>query len=220
MRQTSRGKFDRLQRTTVGFTNTRLDGYGLCCSMPTRPPVLASYPILVHRHTPLLHASFRPRLATTPLRFANPSPPSGWIRGLHPQTVEHARHTLTPGPKRQAWKSLRDSQNRRPAATGQRNRGFTKVSDQVCWRTERWHNGRTRHPRNLSCGKVLRGCESSQEKSAAHPIKDTSFGSIKDRIHLRRLNRHLHFSLATTRRTIHSGAPVICPEPGSLADVG
>ena len=95
MQQTSRGKFDRLQRTTAGFTDTRLDGYGLCCSLPTRPRVLASYPILVHRHTPLLHASFRPRLATTPLRFANPSPPSGWIRDLHPQTVEHARHTMT-----------------------------------------------------------------------------------------------------------------------------
>jgi hypothetical protein len=96
MQQTSRGKFDRLQRTTAGFTDTRLEGYGLCCSLPTRPRVQASYPILVHRHTPLLHASFRPRLATTPLRFANPSPPSGWIRDLHPQTVEHARHT-TPG---------------------------------------------------------------------------------------------------------------------------
>src|SRR5271155_1993252 len=94
MQQTSRGKFDRLQRTTAGFTDTRLDGYGLCCSLPTRPRVLASYPVLVHRHTPLLHASFRPRLATTPLRFANPSPPSGWIRDLHPQTVEHARHTM------------------------------------------------------------------------------------------------------------------------------
>src|SRR5271156_3379710 len=96
MQQTSRGKFDRLQRTTAGFTDTRLDGYGLCCSLPTRPRVLASYPVLVHRHTPLLHASFRPRLATTPLRFANPSPPPGWIRDLHPQTVEHARHTMTP----------------------------------------------------------------------------------------------------------------------------
>ena len=95
MQQTSRGKFDRLQRTTAGFTDTRLDGYGLCCSLPTRPRVQASYPILVHRHTPLLHASFRPRLATTPLRFANPSPPPGWIRDLHPQTVEHARHTMT-----------------------------------------------------------------------------------------------------------------------------
>jgi hypothetical protein len=29
------------------------------------------------------------------LRFANPSPPSGWIRDLHPQTFEHARHTMT-----------------------------------------------------------------------------------------------------------------------------
>ena len=97
MQQTSRGKFDRLQRTTAGFTDTRFDGYGLCCSLPTRPRVQASYPVLVHRHTPLLHASFRPRLATPPLRFANPSPPSGWIRDFHPQTVEHARHTMTPG---------------------------------------------------------------------------------------------------------------------------
>ena len=82
---------------------------------------MASYPVLVHRHTPLLHASFRPRLATTPLRFANPSPPSGWIRDLHPQTVEHARHTMTvcgkhgkttktfSHPSHKPWKSLRDS---------------------------------------------------------------------------------------------------------------
>ena len=121
MQQASRGKFDRLQRTTAGFTATRLDGYGLCCSSPTRPRVQASYPVLVHRHTLLLRASFRPRLATTPLRFANPSPPSGWIRDSHPQTVEHARHTLTvcgkhgkttklfSHPSHKPWKSLRDS---------------------------------------------------------------------------------------------------------------
>jgi hypothetical protein len=41
----------------------------------------------------LLHASFRPRLATTPLRFANPSPPSGWMEDFHLQAVDHARHT-------------------------------------------------------------------------------------------------------------------------------
>src|ERR1019366_6251819 len=99
MQQTSRGKFDRLPRTTARFTSARLDGYGLCCSLPTRPRAQASYPVLVHRHTLLLHASFRPRLATTPLRFANPSPPSGWIRDSHPQTVEHARHTMTVGAK-------------------------------------------------------------------------------------------------------------------------
>jgi hypothetical protein len=27
------------------------------------------------------------------LRFANPSPPSGWIEDLHLQAVDHARHT-------------------------------------------------------------------------------------------------------------------------------
>src|SRR5450755_2115802 len=53
----------------------------------------ASDPVLVHRLAPLLHASFRPRLATTPLRFANPSPPSGWVKDFHLQTAEHARHT-------------------------------------------------------------------------------------------------------------------------------
>src|SRR5229473_1543305 len=57
---------------------------------PGRP----RYPLLVHRAATLLHASFRPRLATTPLRFANPSPPSGWIKDFHLQTTDHARHTL------------------------------------------------------------------------------------------------------------------------------
>jgi len=35
------------------------------------------HPVLVHRLAPLLHASFRLRLAATPLRFAITSPPSG-----------------------------------------------------------------------------------------------------------------------------------------------
>src|SRR5579862_2733714 len=56
---------------------------------PGRPP----YPVLVHRAANLLHAFFRPRLATTPLRFANPSPPSGWIEDFHLQAVVHTRHT-------------------------------------------------------------------------------------------------------------------------------
>jgi hypothetical protein len=56
------------------------------------------YPVLVHRAAALLHASFRPRLATTPLRFANPSPPSSWIEDFHLQAVDHARHTTgSPG---------------------------------------------------------------------------------------------------------------------------
>src|SRR6266568_2465749 len=56
----------------------------------------ASYPVLVHRVAPLLRASFRPRLAAAPLRFANPSPPSGWVEDLHLLAVEHARHTTGP----------------------------------------------------------------------------------------------------------------------------
>jgi hypothetical protein len=32
----------------------------------------------------------------TPLRFANPSQPSGWIEDFHLQAVVHARHTKRP----------------------------------------------------------------------------------------------------------------------------
>ena len=92
-RQISRGKPDRLPRTTAGFTTSAFDGYWLRDRLPARPAPLASYPVLVHRLAPLLHASFRPRPATTPLRFANPSPPSGWVEDFHLQAVEHARHT-------------------------------------------------------------------------------------------------------------------------------
>src|SRR4051812_45645854 len=57
------------------------------------------YPVRVPRVAALLHASFRPRLAATPLRFANPSPPSGWVEDLHLQAAGHARHTRK-GPAR------------------------------------------------------------------------------------------------------------------------
>ena len=70
--------------------------FAISCSLvrPGRP----RYPVLVHRVAALLHASFRPHLATTPLRFANPSPPSGWIEDFHLQAVDHARHTTGPPP--------------------------------------------------------------------------------------------------------------------------
>src|SRR6267143_1717114 len=48
----------------------------------------------VHRLALLLHASFRPRLATTPLRFANPSPPSGWVEDFHFLAAGPAQHTV------------------------------------------------------------------------------------------------------------------------------
>jgi hypothetical protein len=65
--------------------------FAIRCSLvrPGRP----RYPVLVHRAAALLHASFRPQLAVMPLRFANPSPPSGWIEDFHLQAVDHARHT-------------------------------------------------------------------------------------------------------------------------------
>src|ERR1700694_5865937 len=61
-----------------------------CPLAPHRRP---HYPVLVHRLAPLLHASFSPRLATTSLRFAITSPPSGCEEDLHLQAVDHARHT-------------------------------------------------------------------------------------------------------------------------------
>ena len=69
-----------------------MDG-GLCCLWSTRPTRTAYYPISVRRATTLLHAAFRRRLATPPLRFANPSPPSSWIRDSHPQVDKHAWQT-------------------------------------------------------------------------------------------------------------------------------
>ena len=62
----------------------------LCQFAPHRRP---HHPVLVHRLAPLIHASFRPRLATTPLRFSSPSPPPGWAGDFHPQAVEHVRHS-------------------------------------------------------------------------------------------------------------------------------
>jgi hypothetical protein len=89
----ARGKFDRLPHATAGFATSALDGYGLRDQLPARPAPYASYPVLVHRFVRLLHASFRPSVARTPLRFAMTSPPSGCQKDFHLQTVEHARHT-------------------------------------------------------------------------------------------------------------------------------
>src|SRR5438477_10241768 len=88
----------RLHRTPAEFTTPVVDDCGfrtISCSLvrPGRP----RSPVFVHRAAALLHASFKPHLAMTPLRFANPSPPSGWIEDFHLQAVDHARHT-TKGP--------------------------------------------------------------------------------------------------------------------------
>jgi hypothetical protein len=70
--------------------------FAISCSLvrPGRPRC----PVFVHRAAALLHAFFRPHLTMTPLRFANPSPSSGWIEDFHLQAVVHTRHTTkSPG---------------------------------------------------------------------------------------------------------------------------
>src|SRR5437879_11727037 len=50
-------------------------GFAVLCQLaPHRRPL---HPALVHRLASLIHASFRLRLATTPLRYSSPSPPPG-----------------------------------------------------------------------------------------------------------------------------------------------
>ena len=123
MQQISRDKTDRLQSATAEFTTSALDGYGLRCQLPARPAPYASYPVLVHRLASLLHASFRPHLTMTPLRFAITSPPSGCEGDLHPQAVNHARRTTFRPPFRGAlvrgivWWGYRGDWGRGPYRT-------------------------------------------------------------------------------------------------------
>ncbi len=76
-------KFDRLHRTPAGSTSLTLDGYGLRDQSPARPTKDASYPVSVRHVAVLLHTAFESQLAMTPLCFANPSPPSGWMGDFH-----------------------------------------------------------------------------------------------------------------------------------------
>ena len=73
---------------------------------PLVRPRDASYPVSVRQVAALLHTAFRPHLAMTPLCFANPSPPSGWIGDFHPQAIEHAGHTTKPLRRRGGDRSL------------------------------------------------------------------------------------------------------------------
>src|SRR5262249_2826543 len=88
--------------TPAEFTVRFFDGHGLRDQRLARPILPASDSVSVRQVVVLLRASFRLRLATTPLRFANPSPPSGWMRDLHPPAVEHARHTAKRPREREA----------------------------------------------------------------------------------------------------------------------
>src|SRR5437667_7583848 len=74
-------------------------GFAVVCQLaPHRRP---HHPVLVHRLAPLIHASFRLRLATTPLRFSSPSPPPGWAGDFHPPSCR----TCSAHKTKTAWPS-------------------------------------------------------------------------------------------------------------------
>ena len=111
---------------------------------------------------------------------------------------------LMPGAKRQAWKSpprfprsqtcdngiieLEFTQHLTRSAGEQRDDKMVEPDALETCNTEK-------PPEAVKLGRT---------RSAAHSIKVTSFCSRKDRIHLRRPNRHSHFSLAVRRRAIPS----------------
>jgi hypothetical protein len=56
-----------------------------------------------------------PSSRTSPLRFANPSPPSGWVEDFHLQASGHTRHTKHTAPLGQPDRELRLLQTYCPA---------------------------------------------------------------------------------------------------------
>jgi hypothetical protein len=89
----SQGKFDDLRGAPARSTSLTLIVMDFARTRPLVQSESASYQVLVHQIAVLLHASFRPRLTATPLRFANPSPLSGWVKDFHLQIIKHAWHT-------------------------------------------------------------------------------------------------------------------------------
>src|ERR1700748_2718633 len=102
--------------------------FAIHCSLvrPGRP----RYPLLVHRAAVLLHAVFRHHLAVRPLRFANPSPSSGWIEDFHLQAVVHTRHTMRWGQACACPQILSDPMERTLSASCRtRRRAWRTVAD-------------------------------------------------------------------------------------------
>ena len=92
-RQISQVKFVNLRRTPAGFTARAFNGWR---TLPydggsSHQPCLLSGSCSSSRD--FAPRCLQTRLATVSLRFANPSPPSSWIRGLHPQVGKHAWQT-------------------------------------------------------------------------------------------------------------------------------
>src|SRR5437879_3781457 len=112
-------------------------GFAVLCQLaPHRRPL---HPVLVHRLASLIHASFRLRLATTPLRFSSPSPPPGWAGDFHPLAVEHVRHT-----KQKAGNSF-------PALVVNR-RNLLRVEFDLITYKQRFHCEHDHSGRSRGCG--------------------------------------------------------------------
>src|SRR5262245_9393254 len=94
--QTSRGKLTRLQCTTAGSTLRVVDGYGLRDQLPARPTLAPRIRFLFIGSHLCSTLPSDPASRRQPLRFTNPSPPSGWVEDFHLRAIEHARHTTKP----------------------------------------------------------------------------------------------------------------------------
>src|SRR5262249_15347506 len=97
--QTSRGKLTRLQCTTAGSTLRVVDGYGLRDQLPARPTLAPRIRFLFIGSHLCSTLPSDPASRRQPLRFTNPSPPSGWVEDFHLRAIEHARHTTKPLPR-------------------------------------------------------------------------------------------------------------------------
>src|SRR5215471_13699568 len=92
-KQTSRGKLNRLRCTAAESTLRALDGYGLRDTLPARPALTPRIRFLSIGSHLCSTLPSDPASRRQPLRFTNPSPPSGWVEDFHLQATEHARHT-------------------------------------------------------------------------------------------------------------------------------
>src|SRR6266700_2773571 len=94
--QISRGKLNRLRCTTAESTLRALDGYGLRDPLPARPALAPRIWFLFIGSHLCSTLPSDPASRRQPLRFTNPSPPSGWVEDFHLRAIEHARHTTNP----------------------------------------------------------------------------------------------------------------------------
>jgi hypothetical protein len=136
--------------------------FAITCSLvrPGRP----RYPVLVHRAAALLHASFRRHLAMTPLRFANPSPSSGWVEDSHLQAVVHARHTNESAPESGALPKFNRSEPQAATLVGLTFQKLTGTCDRP----------RLHRFRNLAHEATVRARSPARAKAARDLCRATS----------------------------------------------